>query len=233
MLKAILEGNNVAPRPGLKGARCPVCGSAVVPKCGGLVTWHFAHLSKAECDPWHEGESEWHRRWKSQVPWSQVEVTMGSHRADAVAYDGTVIEFQHSSIAYDQIRERERFYRSMVWVFDATEACESGRLKVDDYGSSRTDEFGHHRVELKWRNPRRSVASCRARAFLDLGDGELLALGELESSRQERPSQISGETLTTVILRGHGWLWKATEFIEHFFPPQAEPAPSLFDGAFS
>ena len=31
---------------------CPICGEEVVPKQGAVMSWHFAHKSKRNCDPW-------------------------------------------------------------------------------------------------------------------------------------------------------------------------------------
>lgn len=44
---------------------------------------------------------------------------MGPHRADVVTPRG-VIEFQKSSISGSEIREREAFYKKMIWVVDAS-----------------------------------------------------------------------------------------------------------------
>ncbi len=50
------------------------------------------------------------------------EVVMGEnneHRADVRLDNGLVIELQHSPISAEMITEREQFYSSMVWLFDA------------------------------------------------------------------------------------------------------------------
>jgi len=80
------------------GARstCPGCGGELVAKCGRIVTWHWAHLA-ADCDPWSEPESEWHRRWKFWFlshPGVRVEVPMAEHRADVVLADGRIVELR-------------------------------------------------------------------------------------------------------------------------------------------
>ena len=50
------------------------------------------------------------------------EVVMGEnneHRADVRLDNSLVIELQHSPISAEMIAERERFYGSMIWLFDA------------------------------------------------------------------------------------------------------------------
>lgn len=65
--------------------------------------------------------SEWHRGWQERFPREQVEVVLrrddGHHRADVVLAHGGVLELQASQISPEQIRERERFYGHMAWLF--------------------------------------------------------------------------------------------------------------------
>jgi hypothetical protein len=30
-------------------------------RCGQIVTWHWAHLAREDCDPWAEPDTVWHR----------------------------------------------------------------------------------------------------------------------------------------------------------------------------
>lgn len=117
------EGVSIRAQPGV-GATCPGCGAGLTPKCGQIVTWHWAHPPRASCSASWEPETEWHRRWKSRFPADRVEVLVereGQRRfADAVDQDGCAIEFQHSSIGREEVARRTRFYgRGMVWIFDA------------------------------------------------------------------------------------------------------------------
>ena len=105
-------------------AYCPGCGNQVRPKCGAIVTHHWAHISGGDCDAWSEPESDWHKGWKEYFPMHCREVVMGEnneHRADVRLDNGLVIELQHSSISPETIAEREQFYGFMVWLFDARE----------------------------------------------------------------------------------------------------------------
>jgi competence protein CoiA len=170
MLTAVLNGERVEARRGLT-ALCPLCGDDVIPKCGRIVTHHWAHKSVIECDPWAEGESQWHIDWKRQFPSSWREVVVGPHRADVRRPDGYVIELQHSSISPDEIEGREQFYGPMSWVFDARQAVQDGRL----YVSKRQPEH----VTFRWKHGRTTIRHCRRPVYIDWTDGSVLQLGRL------------------------------------------------------
>lgn len=131
MYLAIAGGRRLTAWPGGR-ATCPGCGEAVVAKCGEINAWHWSHLSGKDCDPWFEGESEWHIGWKRKTDPKFCEVMMGPHRADILLPSGLVIELQHSPLSPDHIREREEFYQDMIWIVDAREfRC---NLKFRDRG---------------------------------------------------------------------------------------------------
>lgn len=92
---AIKDFERAEASPGDRGY-CPTCLNKVIAKCGDVMTWHWAH-EQNDCDPWSEGETEWHLRRKSKFPTQWQEVTIGNHRADVKTPD-YVIEFQHSLI---------------------------------------------------------------------------------------------------------------------------------------
>jgi competence protein CoiA len=135
-------------------ATCPGCDAPVIPKCGELVTWHWAHRSDRDCDPWAEHETGWHLDWKQCFPLDWLEVTLGPHRADVRTPEGLVVEIQHSAIAPDEIRERESFYGEMVWLFDARDAADGSgpRLTVREKPGYAT---------FRWARPRRSLTRPR------------------------------------------------------------------------
>lgn len=107
-------------------AFCPGCGNEVIPKCGKVVMWHWAHKIKSNCV--YEPETQWHLRWKKlaidhgldiEVKYVADEVYV----ADAVdEKNKRVIEFQHSSINVRDIIDRCEFYERLGykidWVFD-------------------------------------------------------------------------------------------------------------------
>ncbi|MEN6333797.1 MAG: competence protein CoiA family protein, partial [Phycisphaerales bacterium] len=120
MYYALVNGDRTPPTQRLQGI-CPSCHTLVIPKCGKVKTWHWAHKSTSDCDAWSEPLTDWHLAWQSAVLDTAVEVVKGSHRADIVGNDSVVIELQHSPITPEEITEREDFYGNIVWLFDATE----------------------------------------------------------------------------------------------------------------
>jgi competence CoiA-like predicted nuclease len=123
MMYAAADNTKIVASPGASGT-CPGCGEPLIPKCGSIRTWHWAH-KRADCDSWYEPEGEWHREWKSKYPAELVEVAFGPHRAD-IATAKRVIELQHSGISPETVAAREAFYATvrphgMVWLIDGTQ----------------------------------------------------------------------------------------------------------------
>jgi hypothetical protein len=101
-----------------------MCEADVIGKCGSIVTHHWAHMSRPDCDDW-AAESEWHIAWKQalhDIFGADIEVPMErngeKHRADAVVGDGLVVELQASYLPAAAIEAREAFYGRMIWVYD-------------------------------------------------------------------------------------------------------------------
>lgn len=84
------------------------------------------------------------------------------HRADAVAADGTVVEFQHSAISSQDITDREQFYGKMIWVLDAREAFRSGRISMNPWGDLGDGEY-------EWKRRKQSFDAALCPVFLDIG----------------------------------------------------------------
>lgn len=122
MLIALVNDQRTPASPQLKGL-CPGCREPVTARCGQLRTWHWAHVSKKECDSWWE-ETEWHRHWKSQFPLEWQEVIQfdpqsgEKHIADVRTKYGLVVEFQHSPLDEQERLMREAFYKNMIWIVD-------------------------------------------------------------------------------------------------------------------
>lgn len=174
MLTAITtSGRRITPHPHTD-AHCPTCGQPVRPKCGPIITWHWAHHTAEDCDIWAEPDTEWHRDWQSIVPIERREVVIGKHRADVIALDGTVIELQHSYLPPDQIKARENHYGRMLWLFDARQAWAADRL-----GLRRSGPDGYR--TFRWKHPRKSIGLCRRPVFLDLDDQWVLHLGKIHT----------------------------------------------------
>jgi len=157
MYYALVNGDKKPPAPRAEGI-CPSCRTPVIPKCGKVKTWHWAHADARECDPWAEAFTEWHLAWQKGVVQTAVEVVMENHRADIVGNNSTVVELQHSHITPEDIATREEFYGNMVWLFDATERfrfIRSGELAFFSLGKA---ERGS------------PIRGCRRPVFLDFGD---------------------------------------------------------------
>lgn len=154
MIYALSEGGlRIAAEPGLS-AVCPCCRESVVPHCGDLRVWHWAHKNAAECDPWWEPETEWHRSWKCLVPTERTEVILGDHRADLIASDGAIVELQNSPISVQEIREREAFYGArMLWLLNGEPF--RGNFRVQKSGQQGRYQWAWPR--LAWTYARRPV----------------------------------------------------------------------------
>lgn len=130
MLYAETTGTSHAvPSPGAL-ARCRLCGSAVIAKCGKINVWHLAHVVGSDCDTWSEPLTGWHPAYQRLFPPERCEVRIGDHRADVLSASSCVIELQHSGISVDNISARETHYgKRMLWIFDAREAYRSDRIR--------------------------------------------------------------------------------------------------------
>ena len=171
--------------PGLHGV-CECCQAPVVAKCGDLLAWHWAHESTLDCDTWSEGETEWHRRWKSLAPPSAREVVFGRHRADVYQH-GWVLEFQHSYLSPAEIAEREAHYgHRLAWVFDGVLAADRGD-RNSQQGIQLTPQFGRPGVRWVWLHGKQSLRACTRRVFIDLGgegiEGQLLDVDRISDHR--------------------------------------------------
>jgi len=182
-----------------KTARCPLCFSETIAKCGDINVHHWAHKSLEECDPWWEPETEWHRSWKMLMPSEQVEVTRAGHRADIVHASGIVVELQHSSISVEEIRERERAYHRMIWLFDGrglyrpkdirrqslikrnpTRSPLEIELALEQFTNSLELRRKQDDVyTFRWKHPRKHYGYTTAPCYIDLDDDLIFALKKL------------------------------------------------------
>lgn len=150
---ATIDGQRALPFSKGRGV-CSCCGGVLIAKCGKIVTHHWAHESKDDCDSWSEPIGPWHLWWQGMVRTDSIEIARGPHRADIVGNDGVVVELQHSSISAEDIAAREAFYGNMVWLFDATE-----RFAYVNQGDRAFFSFGKTKhLEL-----------CKKPVFLDFG----------------------------------------------------------------
>ena len=152
---------------------CPLCGGEVVIKHGSVIASHFAHRSLEECDTWQVGKmSKWHIQWQNQFPIESREVVLVKdgikHRADILIEnpngDKAIIEFQNSSISYEEILERTDFYRNfgtVIWVFQEMKT-KTGNLK-EIYPIGNTKKLSKYR----WKHWKKSLPSPKELANLN------------------------------------------------------------------
>lgn len=127
MLRALVNGIEVLAEPKQRGL-CKFCSGEMTSVCSenGYKVNHWRHLAVTNCDPWSEGETQWHLNWKSQFPKHTNEIIMydeitgEKHIADVLTDDGIVIEFQNSPISQSEINSRIAFYKKMIWVVNGS-----------------------------------------------------------------------------------------------------------------
>lgn len=160
MQYALVDGRRRQARKGSNGI-CPDCGAPMVAKCGSRVLHHWAHRARRDCDPWWEGETEWHRRWKGYFPEECREVSHTAadgevHRADIKTPTGIVIEVQHSTMTDQERESRELFYPELIWIVDGRgfrSSFELGRM-LPDPGLAGWDDI------IWFQGPRRAFPGC-------------------------------------------------------------------------
>ena len=202
MLYSFVNNEKTLAYPGGNGM-CPSCGEETLAKCGHIKTWHWSHVIGSDCDSWSEGESEWHKTWKSLFDVNQTEVVIENdgkiHRADIVANNGYVIELQHSPIPTMDMTARELFYRRMVWVIDASDAWLNGRIDFTEIHLGgvkfnyekicklalrypESEHIPHYCYKLKfvdaiiWRHFPKTWDFARCNIYLDIGSTKVLYL---------------------------------------------------------
>ena len=144
-------------------AHCPECGDGLIAKVGEIVRPHFAHHPGSVCVLADRSESAWHHEWKwllMNAGWD-VEVPIGSHRADAVRM-GQVVEIQSRPLDRGTVAERgDEYGRGLVWV---VKAINSKRVEVDESRG----EIVAFKNALIWLREidRPIIIDCGARAHL-------------------------------------------------------------------
>lgn len=146
-------------------AVCPVCKNDLIAKCGLRIVRHWAHRTRSLCDPWSE-ETPWHISWKSIVREERCEVVIKHsnimHRADILGNKNIIIELQHSPISPQDILDREKFYKNMIWLFDAGKFAGNIIFKFkEDY------------AEYTWYYPRTSMVFSKKPVYFHLPCGNI------------------------------------------------------------
>ena len=168
-LLATANGHLQQATPGARGT-CPGCGAAMTPKCGVIVTWHWAHAAGEACDPWRTGETEWHLQWKRWFHQRGAKVEVPTRRngelhiADVMLANGHVIELAGVYPPAEQIPDRERFYGDMSWLYNAQAFAD----RVDVYEKDRLLRF-------RFKQPVKVMTLHRRRMFWhDVDDNDVL-----------------------------------------------------------
>lgn len=184
-------------------AYCPDCGTVMIPKCGKITMWHWAHTHKpVNCN--YQYESEWHLQWKYKVLNfnCDVEVRIEKNITDVLNHNSKrLIEFQNSSINTTNMIERCENYKKngykVDWVFNLQDKFENEQLLF-----TRHDDFVGFRQ--KWKKKQLSFLFDKTlhphygRVWFDIGmDSPLFLVKKLYSTGggygvfAERDSPIS------------------------------------------
>jgi competence CoiA-like predicted nuclease len=138
-------------------AICPLCNEEVISKCGEIKVWHWSHKADFDCDSFGEPETEWHINWKNNFPKEQQEVIIGKHRADIKTKNGIVIELQNSSLSTIKIKEREEFYKNMIWLLN-------GKKLANNLDLRKNKDI----ITFRWKHPPKSWWYSKKPIYIDL-----------------------------------------------------------------
>lgn len=123
MFIALNENNErIDPQKGIK-AFCPACKKAVIAKMGRIVTYHWAHKEKCDCDN-GKGMTQWHYKWierhYKKQGW-EVEWRCEPFRFDCFNQDKRLVLEIQSKPVYEYFIKKTDFVLSegykIKWVF--------------------------------------------------------------------------------------------------------------------
>lgn len=156
-------------------AYCPLCGEDVIPKCGHINAWHWAHKPASLCEH-GQGDTYWSLAWKMFFPVDQIEipVTVGGKTriADIVTDHGKLIRLEQGATSVSEIIDWERFCNvggySTIWLPNLLDLAGLDlRLKADGYAT------------FRWKHARKSLGYCKHEVYCDVGDNMLFNLKKL------------------------------------------------------
>lgn len=122
--------NKILQRKIKKNKRYLVCsnGNELIKYESNIKRSHFKHKN----DPNGDGMCEWHKNWQNKF--DIIEKHIGNRIADAIVHDN-VIEFQHSYISMDEVKQRGIDYleynKKINWIIDCNDSItiyESGDI---------------------------------------------------------------------------------------------------------
>ncbi|MDX1901851.1 MAG: competence protein CoiA family protein [Gammaproteobacteria bacterium] len=120
---ALVNGSRQEAQKGLEGL-CPGCSQPMIAKCGPVKAKHWAHRGECTSDSWLKPESDWHLAWKAHFPddWQEIRHLSSNgvlHIADVKTDQNYILEFQHSYLNPEERKERQDFYKKLIWVVHA------------------------------------------------------------------------------------------------------------------
>jgi len=169
MLYAKKNNEKIRAKPN-KTASCPYCEKEMIPKCGDIKIWHWAHKHNQTCDYSNKVETYWHLKWKKMVKEKNCEVRTEKKDelkiADIKNDSEKVIELQHSPISIREMRKRENHYDDMIWLFDMNERYDNFHFKI------RGEDSKNQYVTFNWKWPWEKIKNIKYRSpiFFDFSN---------------------------------------------------------------
>ncbi len=128
---------------------CPSYNGQLIPKCGHINIWHWAHKNNEEsCN--YKPESEWHLKWKTDAlaHGNDIEIKIGNHISDILNRNSNrLIELQNSSLGVDEMIDRCEVFsknKHMVdWIFNFRPKYQNDQLNF-------IQNDGYHTFKQKW-----------------------------------------------------------------------------------
>lgn len=160
MIWAIKDNQRIKSSP-KERAICPLCNEEVIAKCGEIKIWHWSHKADFECDTFSEPETEWHFNWKKKFPNENQEVRIENHRADIRSSQGVIIELQNSPISPEKIKEREEFYKDMIWMLNGETLAKGLCLRKKN-----------NIITFRWKHPPKSWWFANKPIYIHLSEND-------------------------------------------------------------
>lgn len=142
-------------------AICPECNESLIPKCGDIKIWHWAHKHESNC--WYSSHpmTLFHLAWQDLAlkQGYDVEVNFKDesgkiiHRADILKKDNRIVEIQHSNISSKEMIKRCEFYKTkqllVDWIIDDNERYKKEKLIYTPYLHPTTNQIQHKIYNIK------------------------------------------------------------------------------------
>jgi competence CoiA-like predicted nuclease len=157
MIFAIINNERKKAEKGLTGV-CPLCKLEVMPICGGINIHHWRHKIENNCD--YSNESEWHLKLKNIFDENEQEQYFERMNqiqiADVYTYNGLAIEFQNSTISFDEVEKRSNFYKKILWVLNLKDQYQNGQIQINE-------------KYIIWTRPKKGFENQIQNCILDFG----------------------------------------------------------------